>query len=164
MVYCISVCYLLVLYNHNLNVIMMLTENQIYQQYWNNYIQQLQNDFSFSLTAFCRENQIVYRHMSKWLEREGLSVRVVKEALREKVYSVGRSIPKKDVFKSDNPIKSAGFLKVVGTEPIPEQDVLCGISLTFNSGTIIAIKRGTPAAVIEFIKRYERKEDEQCSL
>lgn len=29
----------------------MLTENQIYQQYWNNYIQQLQDDFSFSLTA-----------------------------------------------------------------------------------------------------------------
>ena len=51
LVYCISVCYLLVLYNHNLNVIMMLTENQIYQQYWNNYIQQLQDDFSFSLTA-----------------------------------------------------------------------------------------------------------------
>lgn len=29
----------------------MLTENQIYQQYWNNYIQQLQDYFSFSLTA-----------------------------------------------------------------------------------------------------------------
>lgn len=140
----------------------MYTRSQVCQKVWNDYIKLLPMNPSLTLSSFCRQNHLVYRYMSKWLERKGLSVKELKKELRGKTCKSGQRVREGGVT-SANPTKSAGFLKVVNTEA-PEQHMLCDISLTFSSGTVITIKQSAPAAVIEFIKRYEGKEDEPCSL
>ncbi len=43
-------------------------------------------------------------------------------------------------------------------------DGLFKITITFNSGTTISVKRATPGGVIKMLRDYERKEGDPCIL
>ncbi|CDM00676.1 conserved hypothetical protein [Bacteroides xylanisolvens SD CC 2a] len=45
-----------------------------------------------------------------------------------------------------------------------EEFSLAGITITFNSGTTISVKRATPGGVIKMLLDYERKEGDPCIL
>ena len=45
-----------------------------------------------------------------------------------------------------------------------EEFSLAGITITFNSGTTISVKRGTPGGVIKMLRDYERTEGDPCIL
>ena len=45
-----------------------------------------------------------------------------------------------------------------------EEFSLSGITITFNSGTTISVKRTTPGGVIKMLRDYERKEGDPCIL
>ena len=45
-----------------------------------------------------------------------------------------------------------------------EEFSLAGITITFNSGTTISVKRATPGGVIKMLHDYERKEGDPCIL
>ncbi|CAG9869903.1 hypothetical protein BOVAC1_4258 [Bacteroides ovatus] len=45
-----------------------------------------------------------------------------------------------------------------------EEFSLAGITITFNSGTTISVKRATPGGVIKMLRDYERKEGDPCIL
>ena len=45
-----------------------------------------------------------------------------------------------------------------------EEFSLSGITITFNSGTTISVKRATPGGIIKMLCDYERKEGDPCIL
>ena len=61
----------------------------------------------------------------------------------------------------ENLDKVEGLLTVMLSE---EEFSLSGITITFNSGTTISVKRATPGGIIKMLRDYERKEGDPCIL
>ena len=59
---------------------------------------------------------------------------------------------------------SPAFTQIAPAMLSEEEFSLAGITITFNSGTTISVKRATPGGVIKMLLDYERKEGDPCIL
>ena len=59
---------------------------------------------------------------------------------------------------------SPSFTQIAPAMLSEEEFSLAGITITFNSGTTISVKRATPGGVIKMLRDYERKEGDPCIL
>ena len=57
---------------------------------------------------------------------------------------------------------SPSFTQISPAMLSEEEFSLAGITITFNSGTTISVKRATPGGVIKMLRDYERKDALQC--
>ena len=137
----------------------MRTAEERYEETWNSYLVLLDKDPKASLTSFTKSKSVYYRGMTKWMSHNGLSVYDAKAKIRE--------FHRKSL--SGEPVScntTSMFLPVTADEtasgnPIPEADLLSGVSLTFPDGTIVNIKRGSAKALVSFLSLY-RKGGEPC--
>lgn len=112
---------------------------------WSEYIKALNKDSSLTLKAFCRRVNTNAPCMQKWVSRQGYSVTKIKSEL------------------NNCPINEDSKFKRIEAVNLPEASyTLQGVSITFNSGTIVTIKQGTSLGVIKLIQEYERKDGELC--
>ena len=86
------------------------------------------------------------------MSRRGYSVKQAKEdAVRNYYGGVSPSRPTST---------SPSFSQIV-----PEEEFsLSGVTITFNSGMTISVKRVTPGGIIQMLHDYERREGDPCIL
>ena len=94
--------------------------------------------------------------MSSWMSRRGYSVKQVKaDSVCD--YDGG-------VEPSRPTTISPSFTQIAPAMLSEEEFSLSGITITFNSGPTISVKRTTPGGVIKMLRDYERKEGDPCIL
>jgi len=109
-----------------------------------------------SLADVCRDQHTTFGGMSSWMSRRGYSVKQVKaDAVCDYYGGVEPSRP--TTF-------SPSFTQIAPAMLSEEEFSLSGITITFNSGTTISVKRTTPGGVIKMLRDYERKEGDPCIL
>lgn len=134
---------------------MDLAENR-FRQTWQRFLEVLKVDCNCSLADVCREQHTTFGGMSSWMSRRGYSVKQAKaDAVRN--YYVG-------VDPSRPPTSSPSFTQIVPVMLSEEEFSLSGVTITFNSGTTISVKRATPGGIIKMLHDYERREGEPCIL
>jgi hypothetical protein len=127
-----------------------------FQQTWEQYAEELKKNFHCSLSKFCRRTRTSYSGLCTWLSRRGYSVGHLKQEILNSHY--GGSL-------TNTTLASGGKLvPVVPSCSLQEEVSLFGVSVTFNSGTTVTVKQGTPGGILELIRSYERKEGESCTL
>ncbi|MFR8380878.1 MAG: hypothetical protein ACLVCV_22825, partial [Phocaeicola vulgatus] len=113
-------------------------------------------DYNCSLADVCRDQHTTFGGMSSWMSRRGYSVKQVKaDAVCDYYGGVEPSRP--TTF-------SPSFTQIAPAMLSEEEFSLSGITITFNSGTTISVKRTTPGGVIKMLRDYERKEGDPCIL
>lgn len=116
----------------------------------------LKVDYNCSLADVCRDQHTTFGGMSSWMSRRGYSVKQVKaDAVCDYYGGVEPSRP--TTF-------SPSFTQIAPAMLSEEEFSLSGITITFNSGTTISVKRTTPGGVIKMLRDYERKEGDPCIL
>lgn len=134
---------------------MNLSENRFLKT-WQRFQEMLKNDCHCSLSEVCREQHTSLSCMYNWLSRHGYSVQQAKkDAVRDYYGGV-----------SPSPVSSSSptFAPIVPVMSSEEKFSLSGVTVSFNSGTTITIKRATPDGIIKLLHDYERKEGESCIL
>lgn len=127
-----------------------------YQQTWEQYAEELKKNFHCSLKKFCYRTRTSYSGLGTWLSRRGYSVGQLKQEILNIHY---------DGSLLNTSHSCSGKLVPVVPSGVPQEEVsLFGISISFNSGTTVTIKQGTPEGVLKLIRSYERKEGEACTL
>jgi len=126
-----------------------------YQQTWEQYGEELKKNFHCSLKKFCYRMHISYNGMCTWLSRRGYSVSQLKQEILDSHYE-GSLLNTSHSYRGK-------LVPVVPSGVSREEVSLFGISITFNSGTVITVKQGTPNGILELICSYERKEGEACT-
>ena len=144
--------YLCILNQKLLNMEAM-TATERYEHDWDLYLKELARKPCLSLTSFLKSRHTNINGMKKWMERQHLSVREAKKAV--KASTKGGSC-----VSSPGTASSALFSPVSITPSSQassnEEDCLSGISLTFPDGTVVSIKRGSARAVMSFLKLYQK--------
>lgn len=131
---------------------------------WSEYVKELRLDRNLTLRKFCERVHTDSRCMQKWASRHGHSVLKVKKELDTSTHqSSSATTPLSNECLSQRS-NTPSFSRVVPIEEPEESLSLLGISVTFNSGTIVTIKQGTPSGVIKLIHAYERKDGDLCML
>jgi hypothetical protein len=116
----------------------------------------LKVDYNCSLADVCRDQHTTFGGMSSWMSRRGYSVKQVKaDAVCDYYGGVEPSRP--TTF-------SPSFTQIAPAMLSEEEFSLSGITITFNSGTTISVKRTTPGGIIKMLRDYERKEGDPCIL
>ena len=127
-----------------------------FQQTWEQYAEELKKNYHCSLKQFCYRTRTSYNSLTSWLSRRGYSVSQLKLEILNSHY--GGSL-------TNTTLASGGKLvPVVPSCSLQEEVSLFGVSVTFNSGTTVTIKQGTPGGILDLIRSYERKEGESCTL
>ena len=127
-----------------------------FRRTWKRFQEVLKTDYNCSLADVCREQHTTFGGMSSWMSRRGYSVKQAKEdAVRNYYGGVSPSRPTST---------SPSFSQIVPVMLSEEEFSLAGITITFNSGTTISVKRATPGGVIKMLLDYERKEGDPCIL
>lgn len=134
---------------------MDLAENR-FRQTWQRFLEVLKVDCNCSLADVCREQHTTFGGMSSWMSRRGYSVKQAKaDAVRNYYVGVDPSRPS---------TSSPSFTQIVPVMLSEEEFSLSGVTITFNSGTTISVKRATPGGIIKMLHDYERREGEPCIL
>ena len=90
------------------------------------------------------------------MSRRGYSVKQPKEdAVRNYYGGVSPSRPTST---------SPSFSQIVPVMLSEEEFSLSGVTITFNSGMTISVKRVTPGGIIQMLHDYERREGDPCIL
>lgn len=134
---------------------MDLAENR-FRNTWQRFLEVLKVDCNCSLADVCREQHTTSGGMSSWMSRRGYSVKQAKEDAVRNYYGV--------VEPSRPTTSSPSFTQIVPAMLPEEEFSLAGVTITFNSGTTISVKRATPGGVIGMLRDYERKEGDPCIL
>lgn len=134
---------------------MYLKENR-FRNTWNRFLEVLKVDYHCSLADVCREQHTTFGGMSSWMFRRGYSVKQAREDVVRDCYG--------GVEPSRQPSPSPSFTQIAPAMLPEEEFGLAGITITFNSGTTISVKRATPGGVIKMLRDYERKEGDLCIL
>ena len=125
-----------------------------YEKIWNNYLSALTTKPGLPLRSFLRLRHIGIPSFEMWMSRKGLSARQAKA----QALSLQPEL--------SNAPSGTSFLPVVFHEEscLESQscDILTGISLTLPDGAVISIRRGTPGAVVSFLRLYSG-EGSPCS-
>jgi len=95
-----------------------------------------------------------YDGMKKWLSSCGLSVSL----LKSRAGSFHAEVREETGDRMFLPVIPSQPDKSASSPP----DYLCGVSLTFPDGTVLAVRRCSPEALVELVTRY-RKEVAPCS-
>ena len=134
---------------------MYLEENR-FRSTWKRFLEVLKVDYNCSLADVCREQHTTFGGMSSCLSRRGYSVKQAKEDVFRDYYG--------GVVPSPLTTTSPAFTQIAPAMLPEEEFSLAGVTITFNSGTTISIKRATPGGVIKMLCDYERKEGDPCIL
>jgi hypothetical protein len=134
---------------------MDLEENR-FRKTWKHFLEVLRVDYNCSLADVCREQHTSFGGMSSWMSRRGYSVKQAKEDVVRDYHG--------GVAPSQPPPSSPSFTQIVPVMLPEEEFSLAGVTITFNSGTTISVKRATPGGVIKMLHDYERKEGDPCIL
>ena len=134
---------------------MDLSENR-FRKTWKRFLEVLKVDYNCSLADVCREQHTTIGGMSSWMTRRGYSVKQAKEDVARDYYD--------GIAPLQPPTSSPSFTQIVPTMLPEEEFSLAGVTITFNSGTTISVKRATPGGVIRMLRDYERKEGDPCIL
>lgn len=123
------------------------TADARYEKTWHQFLSALETQPRLRLAPFLRSQHVYQRGFEKWMYRHGYSVGEAKG----RVLQLGM-----DVQASSSPGAPSSFLPVDvrGDSPIPQPDLLTGISLTLPDGTTVSIRRGSAEAVVSFLKLY----------
>ena len=123
------------------------TADARYEKTWHQFLSALESQPRLRLAPFLRSQHVYQRGFEKWMYRHGYSVGEAKG----RVLQLGM-----DVQASSSPGAPSSFLPVDvrGDSPIPQPDLLTGISLTLPDGTTVSIRRGSAEAVVSFLKLY----------
>lgn len=134
---------------------MDLKENR-FGSTWKRFLEVLKVDYHCSLADVCRERHTTFGGMSSWMSRHGYSVKQAREDVVRDYYG--------GVEPSLQRTSSPGFTQI-SPSMLPEEELgLAGVTITFNSGSTISIRRATPGGVIKMLRYYERKEGDLCLL
>ena len=131
-------------------------EKNRFRKTWKRFHEVLKVDYNRSLADVCREQHITFGGMSSWMSRRGYSVKQAKETVVRDYYG--------GVEPSPPPAPSPSFTQIVPAMLPEEEFSLAGVTITFNSGTSISVKRATPGGVIKMLRDYERTEGDPCIL
>jgi len=116
----------------------------------------LKVDYNCSLADVCRDQHTTFGGMSSWMSRRGYSVKQAKADVVRDYYGG---------VEPSQPTTSSPSFTQIAPAMLPEEEFsLAGITITFNSGTTISVKRATPSGVIKMLRDYERKEGDPCIL
>ncbi|WP_050489486.1 hypothetical protein [Bacteroides ovatus] len=113
-------------------------------------------DYNCSLADVCRDQHTTFGGMSSWMSRRGYSVKQAKADVVRDYYG--------GVEPSQPTTSSPSFTQIAPAMLSEEEFSLAGITITFNSGTTISVKRATPGGVIKMLRDYERTEGDLCIL
>ena len=84
------------------------------------------------------------------------------------VNALNKTMVKDDYYGGVEPSQpttsSPSFTQISPAMLSEEEFSLAGITITFNSGTTISVKRATPGGVIKMLRDYERTEGDLCIL
>ena len=116
----------------------------------------LKVDYNCSLADVCRDQHTTFGGMSSWMSRRGYSVKQAKADVVRDYYG--------GVEPSQPTTSSPSFTQIAPAMLSEEEFSLAGITIIFNSGTTISVKRTTPGGVIKMLRDYERKEGDPCIL
>jgi hypothetical protein len=134
---------------------MDLSENR-FRKTWKRFLEVLKVDYNCSLADVCREQHTTIGGMSSWMTRRGYSVKQAKEDVARDYYG--------GIAPLQPSTSSPSFTQIVPAMLSEEEFSLAGVTITFNSGTTISVKRATPDGVIRMLRDYERKEGDPCIL
>lgn len=134
---------------------MDLAENR-FRKTWNRFLEVLKVDYTCSLAEVCREQHTTFGGMGSWMFRRGYSVKQAKEDVVRDYYG--------GVDPLQPTTSSPSFIQIAPATLSEEEFSLCEVTITFNSGTSISVKRATPGGVIKMLLDYERKEGDRCIL
>ena len=134
---------------------MDLSENR-FRKTWKRFLEVLKVDYNCSLADVCREQHTTIGGMSSWMTRRGYSVKQAKEDVARDYYG--------GIAPLQASTSSPSFTQIVPAMLSEEEFSLAGVTITFNSGTTISVKRATPDGVIRMLRDYERKEGDPCIL
>ena len=134
---------------------MYLEENR-FRRIWKRILEVLKSDYNCSLPVVCREQHTTFGDMSSQVARRGYSVKQAKADVVRDYYG--------GVEPSPLVTPSPAFTQVAPAMLPEEEFSFAGVTITFNSGTTISIKRTAPGGVIKMLCDYERKEEDPCIL
>ncbi len=123
---------------------MDLAENR-FGKTWKHFLEVLKVDYNCSLVE---ADEFL-------MSRRGYSVKQAKADVVRDYGGVGPSRPT---------TSSPSFTQIAPVMLSEEEFSLSGITITFNSGTTISVKRATPGGIIKMLRDYERKEGDPCIL
>ena len=127
-----------------------------FRRTWKRFQEVLKVDYNCSLADVCREQHTTFGGMSSWMSRRGYSVKQAKADVVRDYYGGVEPSPLRTT--------SPAFTQIAPAMSSEEEFSLAGITITFNSGTTISVKRTTPGGVIKMLLDYERKEGDPCIL
>ena len=134
---------------------MDLAENR-FGKTWKHFLEVLKVDYNCSLADVCRDQHTTFGGMSSWMSRRGYSVKQAKADVVRDYYG--------GVEPSQPTTFSPSFTQIAPAMLSEEEFSLARITITFNSGTTISVKRATPGGVIKMLRDYERTEGDLCIL
>ena len=131
-------------------------EESRFRATWTRFLEVLKVDCNCSLADVCREQHTTFGGMSSWMSRRGYSVKQARKDVVRDYYG--------GVAPSRTTTSPPSFTQIVPAM-LPEEELsLSGVTITFNSGTTISVKRATPGGIIKMLHDYERREGEPCIL
>ena len=131
-------------------------EESRFRATWKRFLEVLKVDHNCSLADVCRKQHTTLGDMSSWMSRRGYSFKQARKDVVRDYYN--------GVAHSRTTTSSPSFTQIVPIMLSEEEFSLAGITITFNSGTTISVKRATPGGVIKMLLDYERKEGDPCIL
>ena len=134
---------------------MDLKENR-FGSTWKRFLEVLKVDYHCSLADVCRERHTTFGGMSSWMSRHGYSVKQAREDVVRDYYG--------GVEPSRPTTSSPSFTQIAPVMLSEEEFSLSGVTITFNSGSTVSIKRATLGGVIKMLRDYKRKEGDLCIL
>lgn len=119
---------------------MDLAENR-FGKTWKHFLEVLKVDYNCSLADVCRDQHTTLGGMSSWMSRRGYSVKQAKADVVRDYYG--------GVEPSRPTTSSPSFTQIAPVMLSEEEFSLSGITITFNSGTTISVKRATPGVLLK---------------
>ncbi len=119
---------------------MDLAENR-FGKTWKHFLEVLKVDYNCSLADVCRDQHTTFGGMSSWMSRRGYSVKQAKADVVRDYYG--------GVEPSRPTTSSPSFTQIAPVMLSEEEFSLSGITITFNSGTTILVKRATPGVLLK---------------
>ena len=130
---------------------MDLAENR-FGKTWKHFLEALKVDYNCSLADVCRDQHTTFGGMSSWMSRRGYSVKQAKADVVRDYYG--------GVEPSQPTTSSPSFTQIVPAMLPEEEFSLAGITITFNSGSTISVKRATPSGVIKMLRDFTKERRE----
>ena len=131
-------------------------EESRFRATWKRFLEVLKVDHNCSLADVCRKQHTTLGDMSSWMSRRGYSVKQARKDVVRDYYN--------GVAHSRTTTSSPSFTQIVPSMLSEEEFSLSGVTITFNSGMTISVKRVTPGGIIQMLHDYERREGDPCIL